>query len=1145
VLFVVVLMGSVSAAEAREEITLQLKWKHAFQFAGFYMAQEKGYYQSRGLHVTLLEGGPDRDPVAFSSGSAGHYGITDTGVVLARAAGAPVKVLAAVFQHSPLALAVRADSDIYHFADLKGKRLMMQSGNMDAVILAAIKKAGVGLSDITRLPTSFQLQDLVQGTVDAFSVYVTDQPNQLRAMGVAHRVLNPRNEGIDFYGDVLITSEQEVTKHPQRVQAFLDASMQGWTYALNHMDETVELIMHKYNSQHLSRSQLHYEAIATSEVILKDVVRLGYMNEERWQTIADTYTELGLIQDSFQPMPMLYMPEPSVFEQLGRYGWQLAALALLLLLLIFALQSLLLRRMVRSRTTELSESEQRFRTLVANLPGASYRCHCDADRAMDYISDGVQSMTGFAAAEFIHNSVRSFNSIIHPDDRDTVRRTVVAAIAHRERYTIEYRIIRQDGQQRWLREHGQPVYDHSGEAKWLDGNLFDISDSKQSDRLRESIADILEMIAGDQALHEILAAINECYECRYPDMRTSILLLRDGHLYRGSAPSLPESYNAALDGIAIGPLVGSCGTAAYYKKRVIVEDIEHDPRWADYTELVLPLGLRACWSEPIINADGEVLGTFAMYYDHACAPGSDEIHDIAEAARLAGIAIERDRNLSRLKKLSRAIDQSGEVVTITDRVGVIEYINPAFSRITGYSQQQAIGKVPRLLRDEGNQGVVGEIRRVMDRGESWQGKVMEKKKDGSLYPAMLTISPIRDEKGVLTHYISVHEDLSQLQALEEKFQQAQKMESIGTLVGGIAHDFNNMLAAMQGNLYLMRPLLAGQKMALAKLDNIEQLSHRAADMVGQLLTFARKGMVHMQSLCLNSFMLEAYTLSLHAIPEDIETRCDVCDEKLVVMADATQLQQLLLNLLSNARSAVRETEDPRINCRLDLFHADAAFKQRHEQLKGDCFARISVLDNGCGIPEAIRDKIFEPFFTTKPVGDGTGLGLSMIYGAVQTHGGVIELDCDTETTFHVYLPLTTDTALPLHRHDAGVVTGKNDRILLVDDDRNMREVTCEVLRSLHYRVTTSETGKQALELFKQSPDAFDLVITDMVMPQMNGDAMAKQMLAIRPDLPVIFCSGYDRAQAGKSVGNDEGCLYLQKPFEIEKLSQSIRALLSA
>ncbi|MDQ6971364.1 MAG: ABC transporter substrate-binding protein, partial [Mariprofundaceae bacterium] len=530
-------------AQAGEGISLQLKLRHAFQFAGFYMAQEKGFYSARGLHVKLLEGGPEHNPIRYVLGGEGRYGISDTGIVLARSRGASVKLLASIFQHSPLALAVLRDSDIHTFSDLHDKRVMMQGEHMDAVILAAMKKSGIKAGDFIRQDTSFDLHDLIEGRTDAFSVYLTDQPQQFKSLGIPYRLLRPADYGIDFYGDTLITSNDELLHHPKRAQAFIQASMQGWDYALNHIDESVDLILREYNSQHLSREQLLFEAYKTSEMVLKDVVSLGYMSQARWQKTIQTYAELGLIDRPFQASGMLYTPAPDIMDFLALYRWRILIFVLFILALLFAVQSRLLRRMVRVRTRDLQSSETRFRTLVANIPGAVYRCRPDIECTMEFISDDIEGISGYPPAEFIGNATRSYRSIIHPDDQLAVHGAMDAATGGRAPYALEYRILCADGSKRWVMETGQSESIGAEHSLRNTGCIFDITRRKHAEQLKASITSILEMIAGEQSLARILEAIVLAYEKHYPGLRASILLLKDGRLYMGAAPNLPASYN--------------------------------------------------------------------------------------------------------------------------------------------------------------------------------------------------------------------------------------------------------------------------------------------------------------------------------------------------------------------------------------------------------------------------------------------------------------------------------------------------------------------------------------------------------------------------------------------------------------------------
>ncbi|NWF36093.1 CBS domain-containing protein [Mariprofundus sp. KV] len=395
-------------------------------------------------------------------------------------------------------------------------------------------------------------------------------------------------------------------------------------------------------------------------------------------------------------------------------------------------------------------------------------------------------------------------------------------------------------------------------------------------------------------------------------------------------------------------------------------------------------------------------------------------------------------------------------------------------------------------------------------------------------------------------YLLMAKDMTEHLQLEEQFRQSQKMESLGTLVGGIAHDFNNMLAGMTGNIYLARSLVGDNPTVNERLEVVEQLGFRAAKMIQQLLTFARKDRVQMKLFGLSSFMQEILQLNSVVIPENIEFNCDIPAEDLVILGDETQLQQVIMNLLNNAHDAVSGVREPKVELLLNEYSADREFISRHPQLDVKQFARLSIVDNGCGISTQEQAKIFDPFYTTKEVGKGTGLGLSMAYGAIENHHGVIEVDsCEGQgTSFHIYLPLVKEAGRSQQLEKAfETIKGHGETILLVDDEERVREVGEAVLTSLNYQVLTATDGETAVQLFREKCETIDLVILDLVMPRLGGGEAARRMQEIRSDVPVIFATAYDREEAMASTTLPESCTLLLKPYQVGEMSQVIRSKL--
>lgn len=545
-----------------------------------------------------------------------------------------------------------------------------------------------------------------------------------------------------------------------------------------------------------------------------------------------------------------------------------------------------------------------------------------------------------------------------------------------------------------------------------------------------------------------------------------------------------------------------------------------------------------------IRKDGEI-----VWGDVSISTACDTADDTIEIVDIVTDITERKQAESELHKLSRAVSQAGEGVVITDNEGVIEYVNAAFTRITGYTSEEIVGRLPSALKSgEQDTASYQELWQTISSGRDWEGRLVNRRKDGSEYPLHLTISPISGDKGEITNYVGISQDLTDYEELEERFHQAQKMESLGTLAGGIAHEFNNMLAGITGNLHLAMMRVQEMPEVAKQLQNAQNISFRAADMIRQLLAFAHRDIVQMQNFDLVTFLGEAYRLHHIAIPKQIECRIELCNDKLTIRGDESQLHQILTNLLNNARDALQNTDQPEITVTLERFEADEAFRKQHPGLKKELFAHLSVHDNGQGIPKEQMQDIFEPFFTTKPVGEGTGLGLSMVHGAVQMHGGVIDVESHEGkgTTFRIYIPLVhAEPTTSIDRSASAPVRGDGEAILLADDDPTVLETGKQILHSLGYEVLTAKNGKQALALFEKEKEHIRLAMLDVVMPEMDGVEAARHIREISPEMGIILTTGYDKQRVMDQIKGMEHVVTLTKPYMVDQVSQHIRQLIQS
>ncbi|MBZ5649189.1 MAG: response regulator [Acidobacteriia bacterium] len=498
-----------------------------------------------------------------------------------------------------------------------------------------------------------------------------------------------------------------------------------------------------------------------------------------------------------------------------------------------------------------------------------------------------------------------------------------------------------------------------------------------------------------------------------------------------------------------------------------------------------------------------------------------------------------------LRKLWRAVEQSADLVMITDREGMIEYVNPAFEAVSGYSPGELIGKTPRVLKSgQQNSELYKELWQTILSGNVFRCTVVNRKKNGDVFVAEKTITPLRDGEGRITHFISNDRDITDRRRLENQLQQAQKMDAIGRLAGGVAHDFNNLLMVISSYAELMLDSLAPQHPLRRNVDEIQKASRRAADLTRQLLAFGRKQMQSLQLLDLNLIIDDINKMLPRLIGEDIEL-VFVPGEKLAkVKADPVQIEQIVMNLVANARDAM--PKGGRLVIETASLRLDDAYVQKHSIVPPGQYVLLTVSDSGLGIAPEHLSHIFEPFYTTKEEGKGTGLGLATVYGIVKQNSGFIWVYTEPGmgTTFKIYLPqarqakLLLQPPLPAEGCPRGCET-----LLLAEDEAAVRESTREFLSLNGYIVLEAKNGIEALALAQSYAGPIHLMITDVVMPQMGGARLAGELASDRPDMKVLFVSGYAEATFQHHGEIDVTTRFLQKPFSLKTLARKIREII--
>ena len=541
----------------------------------------------------------------------------------------------------------------------------------------------------------------------------------------------------------------------------------------------------------------------------------------------------------------------------------------------------------------------------------------------------------------------------------------------------------------------------------------------------------------------------------------------------------------------------------------------------------------------IIRRDGS-----ARWIHHVCRPvQSQEGQPLGRRGSNRDITNSKRHELAQ-KRLFTAIEQATDAIFITDLQGNIQYVNPAFERITGYRKEDVHGEKPSLFRSEEYDAVyIQKLQETLARGENWGGRLTKRRKDGTPYEEDVTVTPVRDASGTIVNFVGVKRDVSSEAQLQRQLLQAQKMEAVGTLAGGIAHDFNNLLQAITGYSEL---LMGGKKQGDPEFDDLKRIydsSKRGADLVKSLLLFSRKVQPELRPVDLNHEIVEVQKLLSHTIAKTIKIDLRLSGKLESVLGDTSQIGQVLMNLGVNARDAM--PDGGTLTIETTNVQLDKDYCAVHPEEKPGPYVLLAVSDTGQGMDKETLSQIFDPFFTTKGVGKGTGLGLATVYGIVKQHRGQITVysEIGLGTIFKIFFPaIQTEKTSETQIQDAPIQRG-TETILLVDDEESLRKVNSRLLNKYGYRVIMASNGKEALETYKKEGEGISLIILDLIMPVMDGRKCLEEILRVNPNAKVIIASG-DSEKGLANFSRGKGVKgFVNKPYDIRELLTTIREVL--
>jgi PAS domain S-box-containing protein len=586
----------------------------------------------------------------------------------------------------------------------------------------------------------------------------------------------------------------------------------------------------------------------------------------------------------------------------------------------------------------------------------------------------------------------------------------------------------------------------------------------------------------------------------------------------------------------------------------VVQNIAKNPEAVFWRSEALSRNFSSTVSLPLSKGNAP-FGALGIYAEEPDAFDTEELNLLEELADNLSYGIEtlrlkaaREKQEKERQLLATACEQLDEGIAIFDNRGVVQYVNASLERISGCERSAITGKHVRDLRDGLESGqIFGLMADAVTRNESWSGRFAVGNSNGQTAEIDATVSLLRDNEGNVTNYVFVSRDASHEERLEKQLRQAQKMEALGTLAGGIAHDFNNILGAIISCAEFAMEDTPADSPTREDLEHVLKSSYRGKNLIKQILTFSRRSEQERQPVEIEPLVKECIKFLRASLPASIEIRQSISSGCGMVLADPTQIHQVIMNLCTNAAHAMRERGGI---LKVSLFEENPSVAFSKDAGTGSC-VRLAVSDTGHGMDNKILERIFDPFFTTKKRGEGTGLGLSVVHGIIMNHGGDIAVYSEPGkgATFEVFLPsIEHSSDMPEKPNGAAVHRG-TERIMFVDDEEDLVYAGEKMLRRLGYEPAVFQSSLEALKAFRAEPHRFDLIITDQSMPHLTGTELAREALRLRPEIPIILCSGFSPDSGESPTGKQAEQIgvreVVMKPLGSAEMAAIIRKTLDS